>query len=196
MNNELIKAAQAVVDRWDSTDWKAAPTAEVMNRLRAALSAKPEPCCGEYSTCLRACTPRGRWLQFQSTANPTKLPEVEDIEEWMQHNHRYERDGSSTKYTKVFDYVHQLIAAHAAEQANLHAKIGDLLAISATAKEQGWQEAIAAQLVDAGAVVLSVEDAQALDSLLTKFRVGYLLAHGFDEHNKLRIAIEQARGKV
>jgi len=38
MNNELIKAAQAVVDRWDSTDWKAAPTAEVMNRLRAALS--------------------------------------------------------------------------------------------------------------------------------------------------------------
>lgn len=57
MNNELIKAAQAVVDRWDSTDWKAAPTAEVMNRLRNALSAKPEPCCGEYSTCLRACTP-------------------------------------------------------------------------------------------------------------------------------------------
>ena len=52
------------------------------------------------------------------------------------------------------------------------------------------------KLVDAGAVVLSVEDAQALDSLLTKFRVGYLLAHGFDEHNKLRIAIEQARGKV
>lgn len=51
------------------------------------------------------------------------------------------------------------------------------------------------KLVDAGAVVLSVEDAQALDSLLTKFRVGYLLAHGFDEHNKLRIAIEQARGK-
>ena len=72
MNNELIKAAQAVVDRWDSTDWKAAPTAEVMNRLRAALSAKPEPCCGEYSTCLRACTPRGKWLQAQE---PTKLPE-------------------------------------------------------------------------------------------------------------------------
>jgi hypothetical protein len=141
MNNELIKAAQAVVDRWDSTDWKAAPTAEVMNRLRAALSAKPEPCCGEYSTCLRACTPRGRWLQFQSTANPAKLPEVEDIEEWMQHNHRYERDGSSTKYTKVFDYgrveyyVHQLTAAHAAELNNLHAQIGDLLAISAKQEE-------------------------------------------------------------
>jgi hypothetical protein len=94
----------------------------------------------------------------------------------------------------------ELIAVHAAELAELHAKIGDLLATSATAKEQGWQEAIAAlsgkKLVAAGAVVLSVEDAQALDSLLTKFRVGYLLAHGFDEHNKLRIAIEQARGKV
>jgi hypothetical protein len=76
MNNELIEAAKAVIARWDSTDWKVAPvTAEGMNRLRAALSAKPEPCCGEYATCLRACTPRGRWLQFQSTAN---LPEVEE----------------------------------------------------------------------------------------------------------------------
>ena len=43
MNNELIEAATAVIARWDSTDWKAAPTAEVMNRLRAALSATPEP---------------------------------------------------------------------------------------------------------------------------------------------------------
>jgi crotonobetainyl-CoA:carnitine CoA-transferase CaiB-like acyl-CoA transferase len=51
------------------------------------------------------------------------------------------------------------------------------------------------KLVDVGAVVLSVEDAEALDSLLTKFRVGYLLAHGFDEHNKLRIAIEQEKTK-
>jgi uncharacterized protein YjbI with pentapeptide repeats len=94
----------------------------------------------------------------------------------------------------------ELIALHAAELADLHAKIGDLLAISATAKEQGWQEAIAAlsgkKLVDAGAVVLSVEDAQALDSLLTTFRRGAFLADGFDEHNKLRIAMEQARGKV
>jgi hypothetical protein len=48
----------------------------------------------------------------------------------------------------------------------------------------------------AKAVVLSVEDAQALDSLLTTFRVGVRLEQGFDEHNKLRIAIEQARGKV
>ena len=23
---------------------------------------KPEVCCGEYATCLRACTPRGKWL--------------------------------------------------------------------------------------------------------------------------------------
>jgi len=71
-------------------------------------------------------------------AEPTKLP---DIEEWMQHNHRYERDGSSTKYTKIFDYgrveyyVHQLTAAHAAELANLHAIIGNLLAISAQQEE-------------------------------------------------------------
>lgn len=35
---ELIEAAKAVIARWDSTDWKAAPTAEVMSRLRNALA--------------------------------------------------------------------------------------------------------------------------------------------------------------
>ena len=33
----LRAAAKAVIDRWDSTDWKAAPTADVMNELRTAL---------------------------------------------------------------------------------------------------------------------------------------------------------------
>jgi hypothetical protein len=58
------------------------------------------------------------------------------------------------------------------------------------------KQAIAAlsgkKLVDAGAVVLSVEDARALDFLLTVFRVGVRLEQGFDEHNKLRIAIDRA----
>lgn len=35
---ELAAAAAAVVDRWDSTDWKAAPTADYIARLRNALS--------------------------------------------------------------------------------------------------------------------------------------------------------------
>jgi len=43
----------------------------------------------------------------------------------------------------------ELIAVHAAELANLHAKIGDLLAISATAKEQGRREALMGMPVDA-----------------------------------------------
>lgn len=34
----LVEAAQAVVDRWHSTDWKAPPTADFMNRLRDALA--------------------------------------------------------------------------------------------------------------------------------------------------------------
>lgn len=38
MAEALVKAAQAVVDRWDSIDWKAPPTAEVMNELRRALA--------------------------------------------------------------------------------------------------------------------------------------------------------------
>lgn len=40
----LITAAQAVITRWDSTDWKASrPQAEVMNELRAALAALVQP---------------------------------------------------------------------------------------------------------------------------------------------------------
>ena len=73
-------------------------------------------------------------------------------------------------------------------------------ALLVEAEAKGRREAIAAlsclKVNEAGAVVLSVEDAQALDSVLTTFRVGVRLEQGFDEHNKLRIAIEQARGKV
>ena len=43
MTDTLRAAAQAVLDRWDSLDWKAAPTADYMNRLRAALAAAPQP---------------------------------------------------------------------------------------------------------------------------------------------------------
>ena len=43
----------------------------------------------------------------------------------------------------------QLTAAHAAELNNLHAQIGDLLALSATAKEQGRREALMGMPVDA-----------------------------------------------
>ena len=39
----LREAAQAVMDRWDSSDWKAPATATYMNRLRAALAAAPAP---------------------------------------------------------------------------------------------------------------------------------------------------------
>lgn len=42
-NAALREAARAVLDRWDSLDWKAAPTADYMNRLRAALAAAPQP---------------------------------------------------------------------------------------------------------------------------------------------------------
>ena len=36
--NELVEAAQAVVDRWDSPNWKdEAPTAEFIGRLRKAV---------------------------------------------------------------------------------------------------------------------------------------------------------------
>jgi len=43
MSKELREAAQAVLDRWDSVDWKAPPTADYMERLRKALAAEKPP---------------------------------------------------------------------------------------------------------------------------------------------------------
>jgi hypothetical protein len=137
MNNELIKAAQAVVDRWDSTDWKAAPTAEVMNRLRNALA---------------------------------ELSRRED------------------RFVLVVDLPVAFAKLQRAGEATLFFTESEYNALRDLFKGK--------KLVDAGAVVLSVEDAESLDSVLTTFRVGVRLEQGFDEHNKLRIAIEQARGKV
>lgn len=124
MNNELIEAAKAVIARWDSTDWKAAPTAEVMGRLRAALSAKP------------AKLPEVEAVEAVNAIDEV-LPvgSAEDMQDWLQYNHRYERDGSSTKYTKVFDYkrveyyLQEITAAHAAELIEV--------------KKQGRREALA-----------------------------------------------------
>lgn len=40
--SELIEAAKAVVDRWDSPDWSdGTHTSEYINRLRKALSSQP-----------------------------------------------------------------------------------------------------------------------------------------------------------
>lgn len=43
ISDPLREAAQAVLDCWDSRNWKAAPTADYMRRLRAALAAAPQP---------------------------------------------------------------------------------------------------------------------------------------------------------
>lgn len=42
ISDPLREAAQAVLDCWDSRNWKAAPTADYMRRLRAALAAAPQ----------------------------------------------------------------------------------------------------------------------------------------------------------
>lgn len=140
MNNELIEAAKAVIARWDSTDWKAAPTAEVMNRLRAALSAKPESECaacggdgfiyyetggvdmdGENDT--RECH-REDCLDCSGEPEPAKLPEVE---EWIipRSNIADEFDFNTWVITvvDVRRYIQQLTAAHAAELAEKDAEI-------------------------------------------------------------------------
>ena len=121
MNNELIEAAKAVIARWDSTDWESAPTIHAMNRLRAALSKEP-----------------------------AKLPEVEGKASVLERLRSLIEDEGWLAADSVVqlsrdcvNLINTLAAAHAAELNNLHAQIGDILAISATAKEQGRREALA-----------------------------------------------------
>jgi len=40
--------------------------------------AQPEPqvCCNDYEKCIKACTPRGRWLAEQELAKPEQEPEI------------------------------------------------------------------------------------------------------------------------
>ena len=94
--NELIEAATAVLDRWDSTDWKAVPTAEVMNRLRAVLSAKPEPL-PEVE----------EWIKLVEIPADTAVSTTE----WV----------IRTDYVR--SRMQQLTAAHAAELADLSYQI-------------------------------------------------------------------------
>lgn len=58
ISDPLREAAQAVLDCWDSRNWKAAPTADYMRRLRAALAAAPQsapaPAADEREAMIRA----------------------------------------------------------------------------------------------------------------------------------------------
>lgn len=90
MNNELIEAAKAVIGRWDSTDWKAAPAADVMNRLRAALSKEP-----------------------------VKLPEVKEWISFNCFFDHYITNQTVIRTAIVYTYLQQLTNAHAAELADL-----------------------------------------------------------------------------
>jgi hypothetical protein len=115
MNNELIEAAKAVIGRWDSTDWKAAPTAEVMNRLRAALSAKlPEVEEWIASENFHAYYEKHKWdddiQKYREDFTAAHAAELAAIE--------HERSG-------VEGAMYARILALEAELANLHAKIGD-----------------------------------------------------------------------
>jgi len=48
--------------------------ARLVESYQALLETSPQapsnPCCGEYATCLRACTPRGKWLAEQEEERP------------------------------------------------------------------------------------------------------------------------------
>jgi hypothetical protein len=50
--------------------------------------AQPEPqvCCGDYEKCIKACTPRGRWLAEQELAKPWQGLTDEEIKEVLDLN--------------------------------------------------------------------------------------------------------------
>ena len=63
MKDEALKLALEALEN----PWKAGPdgVADAITALEKALAQpaqEPQVCCGEYDTCLRACTPRGRHL--------------------------------------------------------------------------------------------------------------------------------------
>lgn len=88
MNNELIEAAKAIIACWDSGNWENTPKAELIGRLRAALSVKPEP-----------------------------LPEVKKWISFNCFFDHYITNQTVIKTAIVYTYLQQLTAAHAAELA-------------------------------------------------------------------------------
>ena len=71
----LREAAQAVLDCWDSRNWKAAPTADYMRRLRAALAAAPQPAPGREALVEVIDAALTRWLQ-DGYNDPRNKPEA------------------------------------------------------------------------------------------------------------------------
>ena len=77
MSREIMQQALTVLKAWDAVAWR---TLDTIEGLEAAL-AQPEPqvCCGDYEKCMKACTPRGRWLAENELAQPEQTPVA-----WMQ----------------------------------------------------------------------------------------------------------------
>ena len=71
-DREIMQQALTVLKAWDAVAWR---TLDTIEGLEAAL-AQPEPqvCCGDYEKCMKACTPRGRWLaEKELTKSEQKL---------------------------------------------------------------------------------------------------------------------------
>lgn len=85
-------------------------TGDCIERLQAVL-AQPEPqvCCGDYEKCMKACTPRGRWLANQQMTRLEQekgqfvggIPEVSQQREWV--------GLTDTDLMKEFGYTDELL---------------------------------------------------------------------------------------
>ena len=77
MSREIMQQALTVLKAWDAVAWR---TLDTIEGLEAAL-AQPEPqvCCGDYEKCMKACTPRGRWLAENELAQPEQEPVAKHV---------------------------------------------------------------------------------------------------------------------
>jgi hypothetical protein len=76
-DREIMQQALTVLKAWDAVAWR---TLDTIEGLEAAL-AQPEPqvCCGDYEKCMKACTPRGRWLAENELAQPEQEPVAKHV---------------------------------------------------------------------------------------------------------------------
>jgi len=111
MNRELLQQAlQHLVDLADDLRRIPSDIAQTIAALEAELAkpeshivkwsipvdpnnfgeplAQPEPqvCCGDYEKCIKACTPRGRWLAEQELAKPWQGLTDDEIKEVLDLN--------------------------------------------------------------------------------------------------------------
>ena len=99
MKDEAMKLALEAL-QFDGNIWHMdCKKDEAITAIKEALAQpaqEPQVCCGEYDTCLRACTPRGRHLAQPAQQEPVAWMKASDTEWSISF---FEEDGYVPLYT-------------------------------------------------------------------------------------------------